>query len=341
MTVTVGFLGAGLIADFHALMLSRSHADYRAGPVYDPEDARAADFSERWGAVVAGSEDEVLDTADAVYVCTWTSEHPRLVLAAADRGRPVFCEKPLATGSAAARAMTEAVESAGVVNQVGLVLRYSPAFNLARHLVADPGAGRVMTMVFRDDQYLPVQGTYRSGWRGDRSKAGAGTLLEHSIHDLDLLEYTIGPVEQVSACSANHHGLDGIEDAVAAVVRFVGGGLGTLVSVWHDVLERGSQRHVEIFCEKLYVEVSADWQGPVTWQFTGEDSCSLAGADLLAENKRRRVHRGNPDSAFIRAVETATPASPSFRDALRAHLLADACYSSAAQGGAPVAVPPA
>ena len=67
--------------------------------------------------------------------------------------------------------MAAAVAGSGVTNQVGLILRRSPAFVWARHLVEAPEAGRVMAVVFRDDQYLPVQGTYGSTWRGDRSKA--------------------------------------------------------------------------------------------------------------------------------------------------------------------------
>jgi predicted dehydrogenase len=46
-----------------------------------------------------------------------------------------------------------------------------------------------MNVVFRDDQYLPTQGVYASTWRADAALAGSGVLLEHSIHDLDLLEW--------------------------------------------------------------------------------------------------------------------------------------------------------
>ena len=339
VALNLGFLGAGFIADFHASMLSRASAPHSIVGVYDPDGGRAAAFAERWGATALGSEEAVLDTSDAVYICTWTSEHPRLVAEAARRGLPVFCEKPLATDLAAAAAMTEVVEAAEVVNQVGLVLRYSPAFRLARALVADPAAGPVMAVSFRDDQYLPVGGSYRSSWRGDRDKAGAGTLLEHSIHDVDMLEVTIGPIRTVSAVSVNQHGIDGIEDVVTGWVGFAGGGVGTLVSVWHDVVERGSQRLVEIFCRNLYVQVAGDWDGPVRWQPSGSEARSLEGAEIGAELKRRGAQGGNPDSAFLRAVEAGRGASPSFRDALRAHVLVDAFYRSAAAGGVPVEVP--
>ena len=183
----VGFLGAGLIATFHSKMIRRSGVEVERAGVYDPDAERAAGFAAASGSVVCATEDEVLDGCDAVYVCSWTSEHHRLVAAAVERGLAVFCEKPLATTLAAAEAMATAVAAAGVTNQVGLILRRSPAFVWARHLVEAPEAGRVMAVVFRDDQYIPVQGTYGSTWRGDRAKAGAGTLLEHSIHDVDML----------------------------------------------------------------------------------------------------------------------------------------------------------
>ena len=126
----------------------------------------------------------------------------------------MFCEKPLATSLDAARAMADAVAAAGVVNQVGLVLRSSPAFLELKHQIEDPRNGRVQAAVLRDDQFLPVQGMYGSTWRSDPDKAGAGTMLEHSIHDVDALEWLLGPAVSVSARSSTFHGNPGIEDTV-------------------------------------------------------------------------------------------------------------------------------
>src|SRR2546423_8885328 len=134
--------------------------------------------------------------------------------------------------------MAAAADGAGVVNQVGLVLRFSPAMNWLHHLVTNLDGGRVMSIVFRDDQYIPIQGMYGSTWRGDRQRAGAGTLIEHSIHDVDLLEYLCGPISSVTARSHNFHGIEGIEDSVAAAFAFEEGAIGTLASIWHDILER-------------------------------------------------------------------------------------------------------
>jgi predicted dehydrogenase len=340
VTVRVGFLGAGLIATYHSKSLHVGGADVAWAGVYDPDPARSEDFARASGASVCATEDEVFDACDAVYVCTWTAEHPRLVAAAAERGLPVFCEKPLAVSLESARAMAEDVSRAGVVNQVGLVLRHSPAFGLLKAIAADPSSGRPMSVVFRDDQFIPVQGTYRSTWRGDVTKAGAGTLLEHSIHDLDMLEHVLGPVVEVSARTAGFHAIPGIEDVATLALRFESGAIGTLTSIWHDVLERPSLRRVELFCEKAYAVLEGDWFGPVEWTTTGSPAVRLDFADLEAEATRRGATLGNPDVAFIEAVVKGEPAWPSFADALRAHVLADAAYRSAAAGGTPVATPP-
>lgn len=342
MTVRVGFLGAGFIATFHSKMLraaTHDGLDVAWAGVHDPDDAKAAAFAAASGAPVCASVDEVLDRSDAVFVCTWTAEHPRLVAGVAARGLPVFCEKPLAVDLAGAVSMARTVRDAGVVNQVGLVLRRSPAFLQARRLLRDERSGRPMSVVFRDDQYLPVQGQYGSDWRADATKAGSGALLEHSIHDIDILEWLLGPVATVNGHTAEFHGLAGIEDNVAASFTFASGALGVLTSVWHDLLERPSLRRIEVFCERAHVVIEGDWFGPVHWTWAGGEQGSLDGAALYEAVADDDPDHGNPDAAFVRAVAAGVPASPDFAEALRAHLVTDAIYRSAAGGGAAVAVP--
>lgn len=339
MTVRVGFLGAGLIATFHSKLLRVADADVSWAGVFDPDTAKAQRFAAASGARLCGSEIEVLESCDAVYVCTWTAEHPGLVEAAAQRGLAVFCEKPLAVDLSTAQRMAAIVDRAGVTNQVGLVLRRSPAFGLMRALASDPDSGRPMNIVFRDDQYIPIQGLYGSTWRSDAMKAGSGTLLEHSIHDLDLLEWVLGPIVSVSARSASFHGFDGIEDSMAVSLAFANGAVGILSSVWHDILERPSLRRVELFCEKAQVTLHGDWWGPVEWLVAGQTARCADGAELEAEARRRGAVLGNPDKAFVEAVAAGTPAWPSFTEALRAHELVDAVYRSAAAAGTPVQPP--
>jgi UDP-N-acetyl-2-amino-2-deoxyglucuronate dehydrogenase len=335
----IGFLGAGLIATYHSKSLRRSGCSITRAGVYDPDPRRAALFADASGHTAMASEDEVLDSCDAVYVCTWTSEHPRQVDNAAARGLAVFCEKPLAFDATSAEQMAGAVAAAGVVNQVGLVLRRSPAYLWARHLIDDPAAGRVMGVIVRDDQFIPVQGHYGSTWRGDRTLAGAGTLMEHSIHDVDMLRVLVGEIERVSAYTANVHGHDGIEDVATATLRFANGALGTLASVWHDNLARPSLRRVEVFCERREVVIEGDdWYGPVSWSNTAGDTHSLSGDELEVAVAALPHGSENPDGEFIRAVLDNSPATPDFADAVRAHRIIDAIYESARYEGAPVDV---
>lgn len=335
----VGFLGAGLIATYHSKSLRRCGAPVERVGVYDPDPGRAATFAEASGHTVMTSEDEVLDGCQAVYICTWTSEHLRQVDKAASRRLAIFCEKPLAFDSASAAQMLAMVRDADVVNQVGLVLRRSPAYLWAKHLIDDPAAGVVMGVVFRDDQFIPIQGHYASTWRGDRTRAGAGTLLEHSIHDVDMLRVLVGEIERVSTHVTNFHGHDGIEDVATATVRFASGALGTLASVWHDNLARPSLRRVEVFCAHRHIVIEGDdWYGPVTWTDNSGDTRTLVGDELSAAVARLSDGLENPDGEFVRAALAGSAATPDFADALQAHLIIDAMYASAAADGASVEV---
>ena len=335
----VGFLGTGWIATYHSRMLRAVEDRFERAGCFDPDSARAERFAARSGHRQCASADEVLDSCDAVYVTTWTSEHPRLVEAAAERGLAIFCEKPLAVNHAGARAMAERVNAAGVVNQVGLVLRRSPVYLWAKHLVDDPAAGRLMTVVFRDDQFIPIQGHYFSEWRKDRDKAGSGTLLEHSIHDIDMLHHLAGDITRVAAHDANFHGHPGIEDLVSATFRFASGATGTLTSVWHDNLARPSLRRIEIFCERRWIALDGDdWDGPVRWMDTDGSEHVLEGAELAAEAAAVVEGSLNPDAEFIDAVLAGRPAWPSFDTAVEAHRVAEAMYLSAAQDGAAIDV---
>ena len=344
----IGFLGAGLIATFHSKSIrvaqpSLGFPVVRAG-VFDPDPRRRDSFAEASGHTPMDDEESVIDSCDAVYVCTWTSEHLRLVEAAARAGRAVFCEKPLATNLRDARRICRILDDSGVVNQVGLILRRSPAYTMARRLIDDPASGRVMSVVFRDDQFIPTQGHYASTWRGDVERAGAGTLIEHSIHDVDMLHALVGPIRSVSARRSNFHGLRGIEDVVVGSFSFEGGppsANGTLTSVWHDNLARPSLRRVEVFCERRLVVIEGDdWYGPVSHTDHDGTSATYSGDRLVEVVGDEAIGHANPDAAFLTAVHRGSPAYPDARVALAAHEVVDAMYRSADRDGSSITVRP-
>ena len=186
-----------------------------------------------------------------------------------------------------------------------------------------------------------IQGLYGSTWRADKARAGAGTLLEHSIHDLDLLGWMMGPIRSVSARMRCLHGLDGIDDQASVLLEATSGAQATLTSVWHDVLSRPSQRRVEVFCQRAVFALEGDWSGPVVAERQPAEGPpgspeSLQGPSLGEAAERLDGRGQNPDAAFLDAVRRSEPAYPDFAVALEAHRLADAAYRSAAADGTPV-----
>ncbi len=338
MTVRIGFIGAGFITTIHRFFLSGATIDHVISAVHDIDPERAAAFAEATGAEVLG-EDELLAAVDAVFITTWTSEHPRLVAKAAAAGLAIFCEKPLGVDAATVDEMVASVEAVGVVNQVGLVLRFLAPFRIVKHLLADERAGAPLAVAFRDDQYIPIQGQYGSTWRADPALCGRGALLEHSIHDVDVLRWWFGPVASVSATAREYHGLDKIDDVVAARFDFENGGVATLISVWHDILERPSNRHIEIFCARLHITIEGDLRGPVRWRFTGEDEQVLEGGALEKALAAFGDTDSNPAEVFLRSVVAGEGFGPAFAAAVPAHRIVDALYRSAADDGASVRDP--
>jgi myo-inositol 2-dehydrogenase / D-chiro-inositol 1-dehydrogenase len=344
VTTRIGIAGCGTIAQAHSRSLKAiikgGLVDAAVVATHDLDRPRAEAFARAHGADVALDADALLAGIDAVWVCTPTSSHRELVEAAARQGVAVFCEKPLAPTLADAEALTRAVAVAGVPAQVGLVLRTAPVFGALRATVTSGRLGRAMAVGFRDDQFFPIQGHYRSTWRSDVSVAGAGTLLEHSIHDLDILRYCLGEVTEVTARTANYAGHEGIEDVAVALLTFASGATASLISVWHDVLTRPSLRRIEVFCERGLVWFDDDFAGPLHVETTAGAEvrpCLPPAwvADLPWPDDRIELavsQYAEADRAFLDALAAGRAPQPGLEEGLIAHRLADAVYRSAREG---------
>jgi UDP-N-acetyl-2-amino-2-deoxyglucuronate dehydrogenase len=344
----VGIVGAGLMGWAHAIGLKAladaGIVDATVSAVADSEPARAEALAAATAATVVPAMEDVAERCEALWVCTPTAFHAAAVGVAVGAGRAVFCEKPLATDLAAAASLVAEVGRAGAPAQVGLVLRFAPACLVMRDVVASGRLGPVMTVVLRDDQYFPVQGLYGSTWRRDAALAGGGCLIEHSIHDVDILRFWLGEVDEVVAATRHVSGHPGVEDVATAHMRFASGATAELVSVWHEVLSRGSNRRVEVFGRDAVAWLDDEFAGPVHVQ-TSEGTEVLAcppspWTSALALGSGGGVGITayvEEDRAFLDALAAGTPPAPGFDDALVAHRIVDAMYRSARSGGIPVA----
>jgi myo-inositol 2-dehydrogenase / D-chiro-inositol 1-dehydrogenase len=351
--VRIGFVGAGTIAWAHGLalkaMIDGGVLDAAVTAVHDPRPRRAERFVEALGApgaAAVATADEVAARADAVFACTPTAAHRGAVDAAIGQGRAVFCEKPLDRDFARATSLVDAVSAAGIPAQCGLVLRSAPVFRSLRDLIDQGSLGEPMAAVFRDDQYFPNQGIYRSQWRADVAQAGGGCLIEHSIHDLDILRFCFGEVDRITASTANHAGHEAVEDLAAVSLSFASGLEAQLTSVWHEILSRGSTRRVEVFCRDGMVWLDDDFRGPLHVQTSDGTEVRLCPypewVDALPLDDDAIPIRAyvEADRAFVDALTTGTTPEPGLDVALAAHRLVDAAYRSAAHAGEPVDLRP-
>jgi len=353
MTFGVGLIGCGFIGRFHARNirdvarggsnLGPHGIDYHA--VCDRELERAKAFAELAGCTVATTDAHAVigsPNVEAVYICTETVEHVDLVIEAARAGKHVFCEKPLATNLEDARRMHAAVTAAGVTHQVGLVLRFSPVCRVIEDLMQQQDLGALLAIQMRDDQFFPVRGQYASSWRGDVTKAGGGTLIEHSIHDIDLIVRLAGDVDRVRCRTRNVSGHAGVEDVAIVTLEHRDGHSTQLSSIWHSMDDRPSTRRLEIFFEGGYIATDHDYFGSVTYQGRSGDAKTLSADDVLARymslekldpvDYDLRSLGGLCDRAFLDAAIAKRQTRPSFADALVAHEIVEACYRSAAHG---------
>lgn len=282
---------------------------------------------------------------DAVVIVTPTTTHDELVRAVVAAGKPLLCEKPLATDFATVTAMCDLVEASGVTAQVGFHSRFHPLVNELVRIVRSGELGAPMGYVLRDDQYWPTGDVVpgHTSWRSQRAESGGGALLEHSIHSADILTWCFGPATEVYARARNVFGYD-VEDTAACTITHATGVVGTLVSVFNGVRGR-EERRLEVFFERGAVEVTTDFLVGAR-----EDSflvqrpdaeperlgpAALIDAHLTAAGITRRgffVYMYPAARAFATAIREGRPASPAFADARAAHALVDAAYRSVADG---------
>jgi myo-inositol 2-dehydrogenase/D-chiro-inositol 1-dehydrogenase len=340
----VGLAGCGVIGRAHSLSIwalrKAGLVDAAVVAVADPDSDRARSMAEPNDADIVAI-DALLDAVDVVYVGTPTARHEALVEAAAERGLAIYCEKPLAPDLEAARRV--AAMLATVPHQVGLVLRCAPVFEAMREAIRSGRYGRLMTVVLRDDQYFPIQGSYASAWRSDAGEAGGGTLIEHSIHDLDLFRVLCGDPAQVACRTSSFFAYPGIEDFAATTLSFPEGATASLSSIWHQVLTRGSTRRVEVFCEEGFLWTDDDNTGPLHVQTSAGSEVVVCDpppwVDEIPVPEAGRRTLGlyaEASRRFLASVEAGSAGSPGEGEALAAHVLVDAAYRSAASGGQPI-----
>ena len=212
------------------------------------------DFAENWG-----WEELVTDwrkvverpDVDIIDICTPTYLHKDIAIAAAQNGKQIFCEKPMALNFAEAKEMYEAAEKAGVLHYLNHNYRRTPAVAFAKQLIEEGKIGQIFHWRGTYLQDWITDPNFPLTWHLQKKFAGAGPHYDLNSHSVDLARYLIGEVESVTAmlkhscpnapCPARTpelsrpgpppgNGQTTVEDAAFMLAEFENGALGSFES---------------------------------------------------------------------------------------------------------------
>lgn len=139
------------------------------------------------------------DDIQVIDCCTPNNSHEEILIAAAQAGKHIYCEKPLAMNVASGQRIVEAVDKAGVKSQLTFNFRFFPAVMRARQLIEQGFLGRVFH--FRGRYYRSgyISASKPYTWRLSKVQSGGGALFDLGSHLIDLVYYLLGDVEAVQA----------------------------------------------------------------------------------------------------------------------------------------------
>jgi len=294
------------------------------------------------------------DGVDVVSVCTPQHLHAEHTIAAAEAGKHIVIEKPVAMDLAEMRAMGRAIAAAGVKTVVSFVLRWNPLFQTLKAMIAEDALGRVYAV---EADYLSYCGDWWSGWDfGRRADTGRSAMLVAGCHAVDALRWFAAPgpaeaataVEVFAYAGGRRKGLTRQYDATVnawreappmeydglemALVRFANGVLGKVSTNFECIQpyafplrifgDAGTVRDNRIWTHKMPGQ--NDW---VTIPAVGPDSADVT----------HHPFQGQIDH-FVECIRNDEESHCNFEDAAHTHEIVFAamqCY----QTGRPVRLP--
>ena len=252
--LNIGMIGGGFMGRTHSNAYCKvsNFFDLEFRPVLKaicalPEEAAQA-FAEKWGYESVETDWRALlarDDIDAVDICVPNNLHKEVAIAAAEAGKTILCEKPLAMNAAEGEEMCQAVEKAGVPNLVSYNYRRIPAVTLAKQIVDSGKLGRIFHYRANFLQDWTISADLPQGgdalWRLDVKASGSGVTGDLLAHCIDTALWLNGHITCVNAMTETfikerQHQLTGkvetvgIDDACAFLCRFENGSLGLFES---------------------------------------------------------------------------------------------------------------
>lgn len=365
----IGLIGRGFMGRTHSNAYKRV-GDFFPELEYRPvlkaicgrDEAKAKAFAEQWGYESVETDWKALiarDDIDAVDICTPNDLHADIAIAAAEAGKMILCEKPLARTLAEAQPMVDAVEKAGVRNTVWFNYRRIPAVTLAKQIIDSGKLGKIFHYRANFLQDWTISPELPQGgealWRLDVDAAGSGVTGDLLAHCIDTAMWLNGGIKDVSAVTETFvktrtHQLSGttqpvgIDDACIFHCHFQNGSLGLFEST------RYARGHKALYTFEINGEhASIKWDlhdlTRLEYFDHGDDgtlrgwrSIHITDGDhpymdkwwvpgLSIGYEHSFIHQM---ADFLKSLETGEPCAPTFRDALETQKVCEAVLKSAA-----------
>jgi predicted dehydrogenase len=375
----IGVLGCGFMGRAHSNAWSQVNHFFprEHRPVlktcYGREEDRdkLEEFAGKWGYESIETDWRKVverDDIDLIDVCVPNHMHHDCVIAAAEAGKIIVCEKPLAMNVAEAEAMVAAVERAGVANMVSFNYRRVPAISLFKQVIDEGRIGRPFhyRATYNQD-YTIGQDVPQGGmalWRLDSRVAGSGVTGDLLAHSIDTAEWLNGPIQKVVAYAETFikermHADSGkvekvdIDDACMFLAVFENGSIGTFESTRYA---RGRKNYNTFEMNGEYGAVFFDLEDPHILQFFryADPGTGKKIEDHLTGWQRIHVTNfehpymknwwvpgctigyehtfTNSFADFLASLEGGEPFQPDMSSALRTQKVCDAVLESAKQG---------
>lgn len=226
----IGIVGCGSISDLHADVIHRIK-NARLIAASDTDKRKTADFSQKHGCDSYNDYNEMLkrDDIDIISICTPSLYHAELAIEAAHMGKHVIIEKPIDISldkidKVISECRKSDVKLCGILQR-----RFDESIVALKETITSGKLGKLyfgacQVKWFRSQEYYDV-----SGWRGTWKYDGGGALMNQSIHYIDLLQYLMGPVEEIyGRCATLGHERIETEDLAVATIKFKNGALGLI-----------------------------------------------------------------------------------------------------------------
>ncbi|NUM53393.1 MAG: Gfo/Idh/MocA family oxidoreductase [Candidatus Hydrogenedentes bacterium] len=368
--LNVGMIGYGFMGRAHSNAFRKvsNFFDNEYVPVLKTACARDAEkvkaFADTWGYESTETDWRKLierKDIDAIDICVPNNLHKEIAIAAANAGKMILCEKPLAMNAAEGEEMCKAVEKAGVLNTVWYNYRRVPAVTLAKQLIDEGRLGKIFhyRAVFLQDWTisadLPQGGA--GLWRLDAAAAGSGVTGDLLAHCIDTAIWLNGSMNDVSAMTETfikertHTATGkkqavGIDDACAFLARFKNGSLATFEST------RYARGHKALYTFEINGEhASIQWDLHDLHRlnyFDHRDDSIVRGWRSVHVTDGDMPYMGHwwvpglqigyehsfvhQVADFLANVAKGQSTSPTFRDALETQCVCDAVLNSAKSG---------